>query len=476
MSPIIILLIGMTVVLGSILVIRLHPILALLMGALAVGLLTSPLLLQQYAASKSFTPQQVKALLDQSLGERIAKGFGSTCERVGLLIVLASFIGKCLLESGAAERIVRSLIKLFGEKKTPVAYMFSSFVLAVPTFFEAVFYLMIPLTRAMGARNPKLYPLLIMAIIAGAAMAHSLVPPTPGPLFAAGALGINLGLMIIMGSIVGIACSSAGLLYGYWLNKRQDIPLRTTSDTDVEEMKEWLNKDTSELPSFFLSVLPIAIPVFLIAGRTIINSMTAKIPAGVRSLFNMVGDPMIALFIATCVALFILVRRYEYRVKNLKKPIEAAVYSAGTIILIIGTGGAFGAMLQQTNIGSWLVGLTPDLKLAVLPLAFFITAVIRTAQGSATVAMITAVGVLAAFNTPGALSFHPVYLAIVIGCGSKIFPWMNDAGFWIVCKMSGFTEGETFRNFSFLLVVMGFTGLALSVPSYVSNRNLCLCP
>jgi GntP family gluconate:H+ symporter len=459
MNPVIILITGIIVVLGAILVIRLHPILALLMGALVVGLFTSEALLKQYAASKSFSPQQVNALLNQSLGDRIAKGFGNTCERVGLLIMLASIIGKCLLESGAAERIVRFLIRLLGERRVHVSYMISSFILTIPTFFEAVFYLMIPLARTMGTRKPKSYALYIMAIIAGSSMAHSLVPPTPGPLFVAGALGINLGIMIIMGSIVGLVCSSAGLIYGFWLNKRQDIPLRTTNLDDAEEMKAWLNKNSSELPSFFLSVLPIGIPLILISGRTIISGMTGELHTGIRSFFNQAGDPMIALFIASAIALFLLIRQYGYRLKSLKKPIEDAVYSAGTIILIIGAGGAFGTMLQETAIGSQLIGLAPNVKLAVLPLAFFITAIIRTSQGSATVAMITAVGVLSAFNTPAILGFHPVYLAIVIGCGSKIIPWMNDAGFWIVCKMSNFTERETFRNFSFLLVIMGISGL-----------------
>ena len=269
--------------------------------------------------------------------------------------------------------------------------------------------------------------------------------------------------MIIMGSIVGLVCSTAGLVYGVWLNNRQDIPLRPTADTSLEGLKAWLNKDTSQLPSFFLSNLPIILPVILISGQTIIEAANPPIPYFIKSFFSLTGDPIIALFIATVVALFLLARQYAYRLKELKKPIEDAIYSAGTIILITSTGGAFGAVLQQTAIGSWLAGIAPDYKLAVLPLAFFITAVIRSAQGSATVAMITAVGMLTVFNTPGALSFHPVYLAIVIGCGSKIFPWMNDSGFWIICKMSGFTEGETIRNFSMLLLVMGLVGLVVTM-------------
>jgi len=463
MSPILLLIIGIIVVLGGILVVRLHPILALLLGALTVGFLTPASLLQEFALSQKFSQQQITSLLDQSLGERVAIAFGNTCEKIGLLIVLASIIGKCLLDSGAAERIVRSMLSVFGEKKAPVSFMASSFLLGIPIFFDTVFYLMIPLARAMGVRKERSYAIYVMAIIAGGTMAHSLVPPTPGPLFAAGALGVSIGLMIIMGTIIGLACSTVGLLYGFWLNKRQHVPLRATAETSVEELKEWLGKDTALLPSFFMSNLPIALPVVLIAGNTITESMSMPIPESVRAFFKLTGDPVIALLLSTIIALFLLLRQISYRLKELKKPVEEAIYSAGTIILITSTGGAFGAMLQQTSIGSWLVDISPDYKLAVLPLAFFITAVIRTAQGSATVSMITAVGMLTVFNTPGALSFHAVYLAIVIGCGSKIFPWMNDSGFWIICKMSGFTEGETIRNFSFLLTIMGIVGLGVTM-------------
>lgn len=463
MSPIVLIIIGLLVVLGGILVLRLHAILALLLGALVVGLLTPSELIHTYGVSKGLSEGQISNLINQSLGERIAIAFGDSCAKIGLLIALASIIGKCLLESGAAERIVRSMLHLFGERKAPTAYMVSSFVLAIPIFFDTVFYLMIPLARAMGIRKQKIYALCVMAIIAGGTMAHSLVPPTPGPLFVAGAFNVSIGLMIIMGTIVGLACSGAGLLYGSWLNKRQDIPLRTTGDASIAELKTWQEKDSSQLPSFFMSNLPILLPVALIAGKTIIDSMESPIPQIIRTFFDQAGEPIIALFIAVVISLIMLAKQHAYRLKELTKSVEDAIYSAGTIILITATGGSFGAMLQQTSIGPWLTSVMPDYQLAVLPVAFLITAVIRTAQGSATVAMITAAGMLTALNTPGALSFNPVYIAIVIGCGSKLFPWMNDSGFWIICKMSGFTEGETIRNFSILLTIMGVVGLIVTM-------------
>jgi GntP family gluconate:H+ symporter len=265
--------------------------------------------------------------------------------------------------------------------------------------------------------------------------------------------------MIIVGLIIGIICSTSGLAYAYWLNKKQNIAVRTTNDTTVESLKGWLEKDTSQLPSFFMSNLPIVLPVVLIGGDTIMNAMLLPVPDRIRSFFLFVGDPNIALFLAMLIVLFLLARQYQFKLKDLKKPVEESILSAGSIILITATGGAFGHILQQTSIGIWIAEHSPGYQYGILPLAFFVTAIIRTAQGSATVAMITAVGMLTVFNTEGALGFHPVYLAIVIGCGSKLFPWMNDSGFWIICKMSGFTERETFRNFSYLLTLMGVVGL-----------------
>lgn len=459
MNPFALLLIGLVIVLGGILIAKWHPILALLLGAVVVGALTTDAQLEAFALSKNFSPDQINDLLDQNLGKRIAAAFGTTCEKIGLLIVLASIIGKCLLESGAAERIVRSMLSVFGEKRAPFSFMVSSFALAIPIFFDTVFYLMIPLARAMGIRNTKAFPMYIMAIVAGGAMAHSLVPPTPGPLFAASALGVSIGTMVIVGSIVGIFASGAGLAYGYWLNQRQDIPLRATSGTTIEELKAWLEKDTRQLPSFSLALLPIAIPLLLIAGKTIIQNLKMPVPSGVMASIDTIGDPIIALLIATLMALYLLSRQYQFQLKALKKPLEAAITSAGVIILITAMGGAFGAMLQQTSIGNLLINISPRNQLLALPLAWFITAVIRVAQGSATVSILTAVGMLTAFGAQGVLDYHPVYLAVAIGCGSKMFPWMNDSGFWIVGQMSGFTEGETFRNFSFLMSIMGLAGL-----------------
>lgn len=463
MSSLILLLLGMGIVVGGILLLRLHPVIVLLFAAMVVAGLTSSGSLENYGHDKKLSDKEISSLLEQSSGERVAVAFGSTCGKIGLLIILASIIGKSLLDTGAAERIVRSTVSLMGEKRVPASMTCSSFFLSGPVFFDTVFYLMIPLARAMGVRSQKSYPLYIMAIVAGGTMAHSLVPPTPGPLFVAGELGVSFGMMTIMGVLVGSICATSGMIYGSWLNKRQDIPLRGTSDASLEELQQWSTKETAHLPGITISLIPILLPVFLITGNTFLSSLGTNVPEEITRFFKMLGNPIVALSLSAVISMFLLYRHFKGNVKSFSPSLQEAIYSAGIIILITASGGAFGAMLQQTGIGGWIATLTPELKLGAIPLAFFIAAVVRTAQGSATVAMITAIGIVSAGYPVAELGFHPVYLAIAVGCGSKLFPWMNDSGFWIICKMSGFTEAETIKNFSFLLTIMGLTGLVATM-------------
>ncbi|MEX0585754.1 MAG: hypothetical protein WD176_03870, partial [Pirellulales bacterium] len=166
----------------------------------------------------------------QSIGERVSVGFGKACLDVGILIAMAAIIGKCLLDSGAAHRIVLSTQRFIGEERTPVAFAISGFVVAIPVFFDTVFYLLMPLGKAMRLRTGKNYLLYVLSIVVGGTMAHSLVPPTPGPLLVASQLNVNIGLMMIGGLAVGSVTVSAGFLYALWANRRWDIPLRESAE------------------------------------------------------------------------------------------------------------------------------------------------------------------------------------------------------------------------------------------------------
>jgi len=298
-DPLWLLLVGMIVVLGGILLLRLHAFLALTLGALIVASLTTSAALERFAAEKEMTAKETAALVQSSVGERVAQGFGRTCTKIGILIAMASIIGKFLLESGAAERIVRSLVRWLGERRASHAFLSSGFLLGMPVFFDTVFYLMMPLGKAMGIRARRKYGLYVMSIVAGATMTHSLVPPTPGPLFVAGELSVNIGLMIVGGIVVGLFTVSAGYLYALWANRRWSVPIRDTADTSVADLQSMAQKNESTLPPFWLSMLPIILPVLLIAARTLFNSWAqAQLPAtttpwwqGLAAVIDNLGNP-----------------------------------------------------------------------------------------------------------------------------------------------------------------------------------------
>ncbi|MEW4527621.1 GntP family permease [Maioricimonas sp. JC845] len=405
----------------------------------------------------------VTSKLKQTIGGRVAEGFGNTAMKIGILIAMAGIIGKCLLDSGAADRIVRTALRWFGEPGAPFAFMSSGFLLGVPVFFDTVFYLMIPLGKAMRMRTGRNYLLYVLTIVCGATMAHSLVPPTPGPLLVAEELGVNLGTMILAGSIVGLFCAAFGLLYATTANRIWDLPLRDSPDMSLEELEELAQVDESQLPSFGVAILPILLPVVLISGYTILQQRPfgLTLSPDAQRVAATLGDKNIALVLSALVALVMLVWQRRTTRQELSHAVGAALSSAGVIILITSAGGAFGAVLRQTGVASLISQLPRTSPVVICTLAFLITTAIRTAQGSATVAMITAVGILSGLARDGNLGFHPVYLALAIGCGSKPVAWMNDSGFWVITRMSGMTEAEGLKFITPMTTCMGLVGLAV---------------
>lgn len=461
LDPILILLVGIFIVVGGIIGLKLHPFLALIFAAIVVALLTPISSLQQFGLSKGMDTAAALTFSKKGIGERVATEFGNTCAKIGILIAMAAIIGKCMLESGSAEKIIRSLLKLTGIEKAPIAFLLSSFFLGMPVFFDTVIFLMMPLAKAMTLKIGKNYLFFIMCIMAGAAMANSLVPPAPGPLFLIGEMHIPIGLMMGTGIIVGLFTITAGYLYASWANKKYTIPLRDAADARIEDLKIISNTENSQLPSLLVALLPVLVPIIFItldASFTAILKANpqASIPKTIVLLLKFLGDKNIAIIIGGILALMVI---KKYKKENLSSFIQNALMSGGGIILITAAGGAFGGMIQQTGISAEIGLLTANYQMALIPMAFFIAALIRTAQGSATVALITTSGVLAGMATNTHLSFNPVYIGLAIGCGSKIFMWMNDPGFWILSKLSNLTEKEVLKTISPLLVVMGFTGL-----------------
>ena len=211
MDPLYLLLLGVVVVIGGIVWLRLHPFVALLAAALAVALLTPAAALERNLLAQQKSAAEAKARAEDPVGTRLAAKFGAACGNLGLLIALASVVGSCLLHSGGAERIVRSALQTFGEKRAPLVLAVSGLILGVPVFFDTVFLLLIPIARALAARTGRDYLLYVLAIAVGTTMTHSLVPPTPGPLFAATTLKVDIGLMMLAGLVLSALTASCGL-------------------------------------------------------------------------------------------------------------------------------------------------------------------------------------------------------------------------------------------------------------------------
>ncbi len=464
MNTWLIVLLAVVVVLGGILVLRQHAFLTLLLASLLVAGLTSKDSLRGFAdqqvRSGKMTQADAEALIEQPAAGRLVAAFGEMAGKVGILIALASVIGTCLAESGAAQVIVDRLLALTGPRRAAEALAASSFVLGIPVFFDTVFYLMIPLARSLREQIGKDYVLFICAIIAGGSIAHSLVPPTPGPLMVAGILDIDIGTMMFAGGVVGACTSILSLMVARMINHYVDVPLRSIDHLPIESRR---NERTKQ-PSLFQSLLPIAIPVFLIAAGSLTSSLinaAALAQGGATDLIGNLSDKNVAIGIGTAAAL--LLTRY-CPAEDRRSLVNRSLSSAGSIILITAAGGAFGGMLRQAGIGQAVGALAAGVPVAMLlPAAFLVTAAIRTLQGSATVAMITAASVLQGIAESQSLPFHPVYIALAIGVGSKPISWMNDSGFWVITRMSGMTDSEGLRVVSPMLTAMGFCGLAVTM-------------
>lgn len=470
-DPILILLVGVVIVVGGIIGFKLHPFLALLLAALAVAMLTPLAAVEQFYLAKGMSAAEALKSSHKSIGERIGTEFGNTCAKIGILIAMAAIIGKAMLDSGAAEKIIRSMLKVTGEKNAPLGFVLSSFFLTIPVFVDTVIFLMMPLAKAMGMRLGKNYLLLALSVIAGAVMANSYVPPSPGPLFLVGALNVPIGLMMMCGSLLGLCTITVGYLIAVYLNKKNPIPLRDSPDARLEDIAAIAHKDDKDLPALGWALLPAVFPLVTICIRSAFEAFVdTKTPLTDFTIINKLidvvlffGDKNIAILMGAIFALLVLANQKKTAKDKLTAFVQTALMSGGGIILITAAGGAFGGMLQQSGISQRIADLTKDYQMALIPLAFLITAIVRTAQGSATVALITASGILAGMAQNANLGFHPVYLCLAIGSGAKLIPWMNDAGFWIMCKTSNLTETEAMKTIAPMQSLMGLTGVILTM-------------
>lgn len=441
--PFLVLLIGILSVILGITKFRFHPFVAMMVSAVIVGLI-----------SPAFEGMEGSHLVNAVELPMIE--FGKIIGKIAWVIALAAIIGTAMMESGAAIKIVNSLTGVFGERNGAIALLLSGFLLSIPVFFDTVFFLLIPVIIAFASKTRKNYVLFILAAGGAAAIAHSTIPPTPGPLVVAEVMNIDLGVTILAGIGVGILPAVSVYFLAHWINGKIDIPIRVPH-------REASNDD--EMPSLLSSVLPIAVPILLISLTSIFQVANVKVPAWVEFF----GNKNIAMSIGTVLAIITWVKMKKLDKETLWTQIGKPLEIAGIIVLITGAGGAFGAMIKHSGIGKAIELVTADFHIHYVFLGWLISAAIKTAQGSSTVALITTSGIMYAIIGNGAdLPYHPVYILLSIGFGGIFVSWMNDSGFWVVARMSGMSEREALKTFTFTLAVASLVGvIELIILSYV---------
>ena len=445
-NPLVPFAVGVVAVVALLVWLRLPAFVGLVIAAMAIGIVTPELAFADVPAE-------------------IAESFGDVMVSIGIPILMAAIIGKSLMDSGAADRIVRGFLSLTGRDRSEYALMGSSYVLSIPVFFDNVFYLLAPLGRSMKARTGVKFSLYVSVLCAGALATHMLVPPTPGPLAMAAELNVDLGLAILVGAAVALPTSLlGGVVYGRFLHSREEFPLREAMGSSPEDLAEKTDTPTSELPGLLESLLPIIVPVVFIASNTIADvaadqGLVAE-DGPVVAATSFVGDANFALTAAAMLAAYTLYRVEMQGDKDLfNSELTDAIKSGGNIIAITAAGGTFGAMLATAGVGEYIADGLQELGLGLLVAGWLIAAVIRVAQGSGTVAILTGAAIMAPLA--GDYAGNPVYLMMAVGFGGMIAPWYNDSGFWIVSEVAGITQLETFKSYSAVCTVMSVSGLVL---------------
>lgn len=447
--PFAVLLFGIIAVVVMISKFRIHPFIALMLSAIVVGLISANV------PGAENLPHLVRAV------ETPMVEFGNVAGKIAWVIALAALIGTAMMESGAAQRIVSWLIGAMGESRAALALLMSGFLLSIPVFFDTVFFLLIPLAITLALKTKKNYILYVLAIGGGAAITHSIVPPTPGPLIMAETLQIDLGLTILAGLGAGIIPAIAALIVSRRMNEKLDIPVRVApADVETEPVQ----------PSLLVSLMPVLIPIILISIASISDVVTdGRTPA----IIAFWGNKNVAMAVGTVIALWLWAKNKKLNANQLWTACAKPLEIAGIIILITSAGGAFGAMIKHSGIGDAIELATQDFHIHYIILAWLISAAMKTAQGSSTVAMITTSSIMVALIGTGAdLPYHPMYILLAIGFGGLFLSWMNDSGFWVVARMSGFTEQEALKTWTVLLAVIALTGLVqLVLLSYILPFN-----
>ncbi len=432
--------IGISILLFLILQLKLQAFIALLITCIAVGIIAG---------------MEPKTILDS-----VKSGMGGTLGFVATVVGLGALFGAILEQSGGAQQLAQSMLKLFGVKRAPWAVMLTGFLVAIPVFFDVAFIILVPLIYALQKQTKKSLLLYAIPLLAGLAITHTFIPPTPGPIAVADILGADLGYVIIFGFLAGLP---AAIIAGPLLAKRLSKTMHILTPEDMVTT----TKIPENAPSAGTILLIIAIPIFLIVCNTVLGSPLFgedSLPEWITYVAELLGHPFVALIIANIVAWYFLGIRKGFTKQQLLDISTKSLYPAGVIILLTGAGGAFKQILIDTGAGKMIAeALSGDFFPPVV-FGFVVAAIVRILQGSATVAMITAAGITAPLlGLTDTSAPQLAVLVIAIASGATIFSHVNDSGFWLVKQYLGLTEKETFRSWTVMTTLIALVGLIVAL-------------
>ncbi|MBR9853570.1 MAG: gluconate transporter [Algicola sp.] len=425
-------LIGIAILLFLILKLRIHAFIALLIGSIAVGL--------------------IAGLDATQIIDTVQKGMGGTLGFVATVVGLGAIFGGILEASGGAKAIADFMVSKFGLKRAPSAMVISGFLIAIPVFFDVAFIILVPMIYALQRKTGKSLLLYAIPLLAGLAITHAFIPPTPGPIAVADIIGVDLGWVILMGFAAGIPTA---LIAGLWFGKHISKKIFVAAPEEIEE------ENHPELPPITQTLLIIGLPIVLILLNTIVSAGTfGVVNPSVLNTIALIGHPFSALIIANLLAWYFFGLRKGFTKEQLLKISNKSLAPAGTIILLTGAGGVFKQVLTDTGAGELLASSLSNAGIPILAFAFISAAIVRIVQGSSTVAMITAAGLVSPLLASGGLnSIELACMVIAIASGASIFSHVNDSGFWLVGQYLGITEKQTFRSWTAMTTILAFVGV-----------------
>jgi GntP family gluconate:H+ symporter len=429
---------GIAVIVVLITLVKLHPFLSLIFGALTVGAVAGENL--------------------QTVLTSFAKGFGETAASVGILIALGAMFAKLLADSGGADEIVDTIVGRSSPRMLPWAMALVGAIIGLPMFFEIGLVLLMPVIYLVSRRSQQSLITIGIPALAGLSAMHGFVPPHPGPLTAIGLLNADLGITLALGVAVAVpTVVLAGPLFGKLAGRWVVVEAPDTFDADrfAEDPD-----DDRRRPSFGITLFSVLLPVALMLGKALVDIFIDAKANPVQQVFDTLGTPLVALLIAVIVGMFTLGRGAAMGRDEITKCIESGLPPVAGIILIVAAGGGFKQVLVDSGIGTLLARWAEGAHVSVLVLAWVIAVLIRLATGSATVATITASSLVVPL-VAGMPSGEVSLAVLAVGAGSLFFSHVNDAGFWLVNQYFGLTVGQTIKTWSIMETVLSVSGLAM---------------